>query len=48
VHSLDVSNAFVRAPLAEIVYVRPPKILADCFRSNVMKLNKALYGLKQA
>jgi hypothetical protein len=29
VHSLDVSNAFVRAPLAEVVYVRPPKILAD-------------------
>jgi Reverse transcriptase (RNA-dependent DNA polymerase) len=23
-HSLDVSNAFVRAPLAEVVYVRPP------------------------
>jgi Reverse transcriptase (RNA-dependent DNA polymerase) len=48
VHSLDVSNAFVRAPLAEIVYVRPPKILADRLGSNVMKLNKALYGLKQA
>jgi hypothetical protein len=48
VHSLDVSNAFVRATLAEIVYVRPPKILADRFGSNVMKLNKALYGLKQA
>jgi hypothetical protein len=38
----------VRAPLAEIVYVRPPKILADRFGSNFMKLNKALYGLKQA
>jgi Reverse transcriptase (RNA-dependent DNA polymerase) len=48
VHSLDVSNAFVRAPLAEVVYVRPPKILADRFGSKTMKLNKALYGLKQA
>jgi Reverse transcriptase (RNA-dependent DNA polymerase) len=48
VHSLDVSNAFVRAPPAEVVYVRPPKILADRFGSKIMKLNKALYGLKQA
>jgi Reverse transcriptase (RNA-dependent DNA polymerase) len=48
VHSLDVSNAFVRAPLAEVVYVRPPKILADRFGSKIMKLNKALYVLKQA
>jgi Reverse transcriptase (RNA-dependent DNA polymerase) len=48
VHSLDVSNAFVRAPLAEVVYVRPLKILADRFRFKIMKLNKALYGLKQA
>jgi Reverse transcriptase (RNA-dependent DNA polymerase) len=48
VHSLDVSNAFVRAPLAEVAYVRPPKILADRFGSKIMKLNKALYGLKQA
>jgi Reverse transcriptase (RNA-dependent DNA polymerase) len=48
VHSLDVSNAFVRAPLAKVVYVRPPKILADRFGSKIMKLNKALYGLKQA
>jgi hypothetical protein len=47
-HSLDVSNAFVRASLAEVVYVRPPKILADRFGSKIMKLNKALYGLKQA
>jgi Reverse transcriptase (RNA-dependent DNA polymerase) len=46
VHSLDVSNAFVRAPLAEVVYVRPPQILADRFGSNIMKLNKADYGLK--
>jgi Reverse transcriptase (RNA-dependent DNA polymerase) len=37
VHSLDASNAFVRAPLAKIVNVRPPKILADRFGSNVMK-----------
>jgi Reverse transcriptase (RNA-dependent DNA polymerase) len=43
VYSLDVSNAFMRAPLAEIVYVRPPKILADRFGSKIMKLNKALY-----
>jgi hypothetical protein len=42
VHSL---NAFVRTPLAE---VRSPKILADRFGSNIMKLIKALYGLKQA
>jgi Reverse transcriptase (RNA-dependent DNA polymerase) len=48
VHSLDVSNAFVRAPLPEVGYVRPPKILADRFESKIMKLNKALYGLKQA
>jgi Reverse transcriptase (RNA-dependent DNA polymerase) len=48
VHSLDVSNAFVRAPLAEVVHVRSPKILTDRFRSKIMKLNKALYGLKQA
>jgi Reverse transcriptase (RNA-dependent DNA polymerase) len=48
VHSLNVSNAFVRAPLAEVVYMRPPKILADRFGSKIMKLNKAQYGLKQA
>jgi hypothetical protein len=48
VHSLDVSNAFVRAPLAEVVCVLPPKIMADRFGSKIMKLNKALYGLKQA
>jgi Reverse transcriptase (RNA-dependent DNA polymerase) len=47
-YSLDVSNAFVRAPLAEVVYVRPHKILADRFGSKIMKLNKAMYGLKQA
>jgi Reverse transcriptase (RNA-dependent DNA polymerase) len=48
VHSLDVSNAFVRAKLAESMYVRPPKILADRFGSKIVKLNKALYGLKHA
>jgi hypothetical protein len=48
VHSLDVSNAFVRVPLAKIVYVRPFKIQADRLGSKVMKLNKALHGLKQA
>jgi Reverse transcriptase (RNA-dependent DNA polymerase) len=48
VHSLDVSNAFARAPLAEVVHERSPKILADRFGSKIMKLNKALYGLKQA
>jgi hypothetical protein len=48
VHSLDVSNAFMRATLAEVVYVRPPNIPADLFGSKIMKLNKALYGLKQA
>jgi phosphohistidine phosphatase SixA len=48
VHILDVSNAFVSAPLAEVVYVRPPKILADRFGSKIMKVNKALYGLKKA
>jgi Reverse transcriptase (RNA-dependent DNA polymerase) len=47
-HSLDVSNVFVRAPLAEVAYVRPPKILADRFGSKIMKLNIALYELKQA
>jgi Reverse transcriptase (RNA-dependent DNA polymerase) len=46
--SLDVSNAFLRAPLAEVVYMSPPTILADRFRSKFIKLNKALYGLKQA
>jgi hypothetical protein len=48
VHSLNVSNAFVRAPLAKIVYVRPPQILADRFGSNVMILNEELYVLNQA
>jgi Reverse transcriptase (RNA-dependent DNA polymerase) len=48
VHSLDASNAFVRAPLGEVVYVRPPTILADRFGSKIMKLNNALYGVKQA
>jgi hypothetical protein len=36
VHSLEISNAFLRAPLAEVVYVRPPKILADRFCSDIM------------
>jgi phosphohistidine phosphatase SixA len=44
VHSLDVSNAFVRAPLAEVVYMRPPKILADRFGYKIMKLNKHCMG----
>jgi Reverse transcriptase (RNA-dependent DNA polymerase) len=48
VHRQDVSNAFVRAPLAEVVFVRPPKIQADRFGSKIMKLNKTLYGLNQA
>jgi Reverse transcriptase (RNA-dependent DNA polymerase) len=48
VHSLDVLNAFVRAPLATVVYVRPPKILADLFGFKIMKLNKTLYELKKA
>jgi Reverse transcriptase (RNA-dependent DNA polymerase) len=48
VHSLDVSNAFVRASLAKVVYVRPLKILADRFGSKIINLNKAQYGLKQA
>jgi Reverse transcriptase (RNA-dependent DNA polymerase) len=47
-HSLDVSNALVRAPLEEVVYERPPNILADRFGSKIMKLNKSLYGLNQA
>jgi Reverse transcriptase (RNA-dependent DNA polymerase) len=47
VHKLDFSNAFVRASLAEVVYVRPPEILADRFGSKIMKLNKALYELKK-
>jgi Reverse transcriptase (RNA-dependent DNA polymerase) len=48
VHSPDVSNAFVCVPLAEGVYVRPPKILVDRFGSKIMKVNKALYRLRQA
>jgi Reverse transcriptase (RNA-dependent DNA polymerase) len=48
VHSLYVSNAFFRAPLTIVVYVRSSKIPADRFGSKIMKLNKALYGLKQA
>jgi Reverse transcriptase (RNA-dependent DNA polymerase) len=47
VHSLDVSNAFARTPLVEVVNVRPLNILASRFGSNIMKLNKSLYGLKQ-
>jgi Arc/MetJ-type ribon-helix-helix transcriptional regulator len=35
-HSLDVLNAFVRDPLAEGVYVRSFKILADRFVSKIM------------
>jgi Reverse transcriptase (RNA-dependent DNA polymerase) len=38
----------LRAPLAEVVYIRPPKILADRFGSKIMKFNKALYGQMQA
>jgi Reverse transcriptase (RNA-dependent DNA polymerase) len=48
VHSLDASNAFVRAPISETVCVRPPKVLAARFGSKIMKLNKALYELKQS
>jgi hypothetical protein len=48
VHSLDLSNVFVRDSLAEVVCVRPPKILADLFGSKIVKLNKALYGLRKA
>jgi Reverse transcriptase (RNA-dependent DNA polymerase) len=48
VHSLDASNALVRAPLAEVVYVRPPKILTNRFGSKIMKVNRALSELKQA
>jgi Reverse transcriptase (RNA-dependent DNA polymerase) len=46
VHSLD--NALVRAPVAGVVYVPPPKIVADRFGSKLMKVNKELYGLNQA
>jgi Reverse transcriptase (RNA-dependent DNA polymerase) len=45
----DTAGAIIKYKFRpEVVYVRPPKILADRFGSKIMKLNKALYGLKQA
>lgn len=45
----DVSNAFVNAPIDEIIYVAQPEGHAVQGRENwIMRLHKALYGTKQA
>lgn len=46
-YSLDISFAFVQAPLNETIHVIPPTGL-NIAPNSVLKLNKALYGLKQA
>lgn len=46
-HQLDVSTAFLNAPLKEEVYVQLPKVVTNGQRV-VVKLRKALYGLCQS
>ena len=45
----DVSNAFVNAPIDELIYIAQPEGHAVEGKENwIMKLHKALYGTKQA
>jgi Reverse transcriptase (RNA-dependent DNA polymerase) len=44
-HQLDVTTAFLRAELDEVVYLELPHQFAH---GKVWKLKRALYGLKQA
>jgi transposase InsO family protein len=46
IRQLDVTSAFLLAPLKEVIYVRPPKGLEP--PGTVWRLRKSLYGLKQA
>jgi hypothetical protein len=50
-YGLDVSNAFARADMDEVLHTEQPhgKVQYDCYgRPYVCRLNKALYGTKQA
>jgi hypothetical protein len=51
VHAIDITAAFLQAPLSEQIYLRAPpgytKVSADG-EDMVLKLSKAIYGLKQS
>ena len=50
VHQMDITSAFLQAPISEDIFVYPPKgfpISKGC-EGKVWKLNKALYGLRSA
>jgi hypothetical protein len=44
---LDITGAYLAAPIGMDVYIRPPP-QAGCAAGKVLKLKKALYGLRQA
>ena len=46
VFHLDVSQAFVQAPLGEEIYMRPPRLRE--LSGKIVRLLKCRYGLKQA
>ena len=48
IHHVDVKNAYLNAPLNEVVYVEQPFGYEGENRNLVCRLSKAMYGLKQA
>ena len=51
IHQMDVTTAFLNAPIRELVYLQPPPRISDTSDQGeavVLRLNKAIYGLKQA
>ena len=49
IHQIDVKSAYLRAPLKETIYMRPPRgVLKPGQEGKVCRLLKGLYGLKQA
>ena len=47
VYHLDVSQAFVQAPLKEDIFMRLPWVMVS-FSGKIVRLLKCQYGLKQA
>lgn len=43
-YQYDVTNAFLNAMMARLVYVRAP----EGYRGGLLELRRALYGLKEA
>ena len=48
-HQMDVTTAFLYAPLEEVVYMKQPEgTVEEGLEGKLMRLLKCLYGLKQS